>query len=422
MKIGFYFECSTKSGGAYQYAFNMIETLAKIPEHEYVVFNISPDFPYHLAKLPNWKVIDIIPVVKKQNDSAENKPQNTVQHASFKRRFNLFILEGLRKLHLYRLNMFLTSINAKRRAEKFSKFGIDLMIYHGPSELSFLTKIPGIVPIHDIEHRLHKNEFPELSDLGQWAKREYLYKNIAKRAWRILVDSEISKEDVAREYGVATEKISIVPFIPAMYLKKDISEEAKASVRAKFNLPEKFIYYPAQFWPHKNHRGLIEAIALLKEKGLIVNVVFTGGTQDLWGEYERIKKLIAERELDNQVKFLGFVNALEISAIYKMAEAMVMPVLMGPTFIPVYEAWFMDCPVLYSDIRGPREQAGNAALLFNPHSPAKISSSIEKIWKNETLRQNLIAKGKERLSKWTQKDFYDKIRSIIIEFEKSYGK
>lgn len=419
MNLGFYFECMTKSGGAYQYALNMLDALKNQKEnHKITVFNISPDFPYHLFKLPNWEIIDIATITKKSDD-VKTATQNQAPDYSFRRQFNLKVLEFTRKFKLYRLELFLTKQSAKRKAAKFAGHNIDLMFYHGGSELSFLTDIPGVVPIHDIEHRLHRFEFPELSENGQYEKREYLNKNIIKKAFKVLVDSEISREDISREYGADPKKLQVVPFVPPTYLKRDISDDFKKSVREKYSLPEKFLYYPAQFWPHKNQYRLIEALAILKKSGLSVPIVFTGGALDAWGEFKRIHELVVKEGLQENVKSLGFVDGDEISALYKMAEAMVMPVLIGPTFIPVYEAWYMSCPVLYSNLRGPKEQAGNAALLFDPKNPKEIAAAIKKIWGNEALRQELAQKGRDRQNQWTHKDFYGIIGKIINEFEAS---
>ncbi len=417
MKIGFYFECSTKSGGVYQYALNLLEALRDTKGNEFVVFNISPDFPYADFKLPNWNIIDIMKVAKKEETVNVAAQNNIARDMSFRRQFNLFALWCIRVFKLYRLEIFLTSRNAKKRAEKFEGHGIDLMFYHGPSELSFLTNIRGVVPIHDLEHRNHP-EFPELSTKGQWQKREYIYKHIKKSAYKILVDSEIGKQDVVNHYGVEPERISIVPFLPPSYLKKNLPPEYLESVRAKYSLPKNFLYYPAQFWPHKNHYNLVQAVALLKKEGLEIPLVLTGGKQEMWGEYDRVMKFVKAEGIEHLVKFLGFVDGDEISALYTMAEALAMPTFIGPTNIPVYEAWFMECPVLYSDVRGPREQAGDAALLFDPYRPEDLAAKIKQIWKNDTLRRELSEKGTKRLGRYTRADFHTAVKAIITGFKK----
>ncbi len=412
MKIGFYFEASKKSGGAYQYALNLLEALRENHEHKFVAFNLSPDFPFNDFKLPNWEIINLINVEKLGTTNSVG----ALKKEPFRRKFINRILSLLRKLKLYYLEIYLTRQTAQHRANQFLKHNIDLMFFHGPSELSFLTRIPGVVPIHDLEHRRH-SEFPELRNDGQWQKREYTYNHVKKSAYKILVDSPIGKQDVIDFYRVPEIRIEIVPFLPPSYLKKELTESEIEAVKARYDLPNKFIFYPAQFWPHKNQLNLVKALAILKEKGVTVTTVLVGSKREEWGAYQKVMEFIKTHGLEKDVKFLGYVDNDEMSALYKMAEALVMPTFLGPTNIPVYEAWFMECPVLYSDIRGPREQAGDAAILFDPHKPESIAKAIEKIWGNEALRQELIAKGQDRLKLWTRKDFYDKIRKIINQFE-----
>ncbi|MCR4310975.1 MAG: glycosyltransferase family 4 protein, partial [Candidatus Taylorbacteria bacterium] len=417
MKIGFYFEASKKSGGAYQYALNLAEALRENRECQFIVFNLSADFPFSDFKLPNWKIINLVSIEKVGTINREG----VVKKEPLRRKLVNATLSTLRRFHLYKLEIYLTRQTAKRRAAQFKKQGVDLMFFHGPSELSFLTSIPSIVPIHDLEHRRH-DTFPELRTQGQWQKREYLYNNIKKIAYKILTDSTIGKQDVVDFYNVPSERIEIVPFLPPSYLTRNVSNTDKQRVLLENKLPEKFIFYPAQFWPHKNHENLVLAIALLKKRGVIVPTVLVGSKLEQWGAYQKTLNLIKENQLEQIVHFLGYVSNDEMSVLYATARALVMPTFLGPTNIPVYEAWMMGCPVLYSDIRGPREQAGDAALLFDPYSPESIAKGIEEIWNNDSLRLELIEKGTARLELWTRQNFYDKIREIVNEFKISHEK
>jgi len=105
-----------------------------------------------------------------------------------------------------------------------------------------------------------------------------------------------------------------------------------------------------------------------------------------------------------------------------LATALIMPTYLGPTNIPVVEAWQTGCPILYSDIRGCREQAGDAALLFNPDRPSDIAEKIETLWQDEKLQKILIEKGQSRLMNWTQEDFNQALNQIINNFKNAYEK
>lgn len=413
MRIGFYFECIKSGGGAYQYALNLLEALKENTKHNFIVFTVSPDFPFADFNLPNWKIVNLTPT----GGTPETK-MGPAKKETFKRRFSTLIHGALQKLRLYRIEILLTTWRAKKRALSLTRENLDLMFFHGPSELSFLTSIPSVVPIHDLQH-LTNPSFPEVSKFGQWRKREYLYQHIKKSAYRILVDSPIGKEDVIRFYGVAPEKITILPPLPPKYITTDISPEKTLATAVKFSLPDKFLFYPAQFWPHKNHLNLLKAVKLLRNENEIVPLVLAGSNRGLWGTGGQILEFIRNNHLKNQVKLLGYVDNDEMSALYKLATGFIMPTYFGWTNFPLVEAWQMNCPAIYSNVRGCKEQAGNAALLVNPASSEDMAEKIHLFWNDTELRKELILKGQKCLSLWTKNDYNGTIKGIIEERQKS---
>lgn len=422
MKIGFYFDCFKKSGGVYQIALNHLEALSKIKNHSFWVFNISPDFPYkEYENKPNWKIVDLVKFSeRKQGKNGQGQPSVKVDKR-LKRKIVLFGLDIIRFFHLYRLENFLTRIKARKRAKIFEHYGMDLILFPGTSELSLFTKVPSVVIIHDAHHRLTP-EFPEMSKKGQWSKREYVFKRIDRNAFRIYVDSEVGKADVIRLYGVKPEKISILRPLPPPYINTSVTPDEIRAVQKKYSLPDKFLFYPAQFWPHKNHRNLVEAIAMLKEKKIIVPLVLVGSQKELWGEYDRILDLIKKHGLQNQIKILGFVPVEEISPLYKLATGLIMPMFVGWTYVPIVEAWALDCPIIYTTAHGCPEQGSDSAIYVDPHSPEDISIKIKEFWQNPSLRQKLVINGRKKLASWTRDDFDSTIKATIDDFQKEKTK
>src|SRR4029453_16568851 len=87
-----------------------------------------------------------------------------------------------------------------------------------------------------------------------------------------------------------------------------------------------------------------------------------------------------KRGVANQIRLLGYVPNEDMSPLYAQAVALIIPTFFGPTIIPVLEAWAFGCPVLTSDIRGIREQVGDAALLVDPRSIESIADGIYRLW------------------------------------------
>jgi glycosyltransferase involved in cell wall biosynthesis len=410
MKIGIYFTSTKLHGGIYQYSTTLLEVLSEIPKHKYVIFTVSKDIPEDIKKSKRFKIIDI----GRGPYGLSLKIRDIVSY--------LMIYSIPRLMHtLYRMHLFsmLTpfyKITQNGYIKLFKNEKLDLMIFPTSANLSFLCDTPSIVVVHDIMHRVHP-QFPEVSAGGRWESREYSFQNISDHAFRVLVDSEVGKEDMIKFYKTKPDKVIPMPLLPPSYLKSNTSELEARNICDKFSLPQKFIFYPAKFWPHKNHVNLIKAISILKRKGRIVNLVLTGSKDAEFSTYREMVKLIEKCNLEDQIFYLGYVTDEEISAIYKLARAMVMPDYFGPTNIPILEAWAMGTPAMASDVRGCRDQLGDAGLLVNPRSPTDIANKVWKIYTDTKLGNELSKRGKKRLMKWTDKDFSQGIRKMITDFE-----
>ena len=285
---------------------------------------------------------------------------------------------------------------------------IDFMIYPAPVAISFEIGIPYMIAVHDLQHRLHP-EFPEVSAFGEWSRREYLFKNSSRDAAAVLVESETGKNDLLSFYEVKRENVHILPYVAPFYLMN----LKAADVIKKYSLPERYIFYPAQFWHHKNHLRLIDALALIKmEKGVEIPIVLVGAKKNA---YKDTMKRIAELGMEGQVVYLGYVSDEDMVGLYKTAQALVMPTFFGPSNIPQLEAFLLGCPVITSDVPGIYEQVGDAAILVSPSSVRSIAEAIERIWSDERLRQDLIQKGYKRIASWTPEHFSKTFQKIFAE-------
>ena len=212
--------------------------------------------------------------------------------------------------------------------------------------------------------------------------------------------------------------IKVLPFLPAHYLAVEITEPQRTKVRAKYQLPERYLFYPAQFWPHKNHARIIQALGLIKkEHRHEVAIVFCGSHNDEIRQqtFKEVLAISQEMGLEKQLHFLGYVPDDDMSALYSGAIALVMPTFFGPTNIPVLEAWAFSCPVLTSNIRGIREQAGNAAILADPRSVEEIADGMYRLWTDESLCRMLAELGRQRLASYTPYHYRTRLIDIVEE-------
>ncbi|MBT4349769.1 glycosyltransferase family 4 protein [bacterium] len=411
MKIGIYFTTSKLQGGVHQYSLAILEAIDKIKGNDYVIFDITGDTPRKYHSQDNFKIIPLNTSTKNIIFRIKNVTSNLVSRA----------LLGLFS-NLYKTK-WQWIINLPYKTAHASKISIidnenlDIVIYPTSSNLSFLTKTKSIVAIHDLAHKTHP-DFKEVSANGKWEAREYSYSKIAKKTKKILVSSNLNRQDVIKYYQAKPEQVVILPYLPPSYLSLNIPKITQKKILEKYKINKPFVYYPAKFWPHKNHLNLIKAIHKLRKDNFNIQLILTGSKNAEYSTYPKVVKYIDKHNLSKQIKYLGYVDAKEISALYKQAEALVMPTFFGTTNIPTLEAWKMETPIITSNIRGCRDQLGDAGLLVNPRMVDSIAEKIKEVVGNAKLKKDLAHKGKKRLAHWTENDFSQTIKNMITEIIK----
>jgi glycosyltransferase involved in cell wall biosynthesis len=424
MRIGIVPVLSQSGGGVYQYSLTMLRTLhewkEKGCEDEFVVF--APELLHPALVSLNgrhWTVKSLMPA---QSPSLGQQTLNVLRriigegpHREAWRGLREVIQQGKATL---------PDPDVVRSQPHISRWlrrcGVELIIYPSPEPLSFETGFPYLMAIHDLQHRLQP-EFPEVSANGEWERREYLFRNGTRHATLLLADSEVGKEDILNfygSYGATSDRVKVLPFLPACYLGVDISESERQRLRRAYRLPERYLFYPAQFWPHKNHARIVQALGLLKqEHNLKIPVVFCGSYTGEIRErtFREVMSLSSQLGLEKQIHYLGYVPDEDMSGIYAEAVALIMPTFFGPTNIPVLEAWAFGCPVLTSDIRGIREQVQHAGILVDPRSVEAIADGIYRLWTDENLARSLADLGRQRLANYTPADYRRRLMEILQE-------
>ena len=199
--------------------------------------------------------------------------------------------------------------------------------------------------------------------------------------------------------------------------EKPLPAAIEKNVRERYGLPERYFFYPAQFWPHKNHLNLVEALGVLAGRGLRPDLAFAGSMTSPIRQraYQEVVARAHELGVEGNVHLLGYVAQEDMPALYAEAVALAMPTYFGPSNIPPTEAWTIGCPVLTSDIRGIREQSGDAAVLVDPRSPEAIAGGLARLWEDERLRSDLVVRGRERLAAFSHEDYVRRVAEIMDE-------
>jgi glycosyltransferase involved in cell wall biosynthesis len=420
MKIGMMPVTNSSTGGQYQYSLTLLQALKSVAVNRSVTIFLDQPSPSLVEELQavHWTITSLYPMER----SFKQRVKSTVLSSAPSMLKNYLLLWRLGQQKRFYVKHLDNVIHRTDIETVLKNHQIKFVIYPAPTPLSFEAGVPYIMAIHDLQHLLQP-EFPEVSANGEWQMREYVFRNGARFATMLLADSQVGKEDILNaygSYGVKEDQVKVLPFLPPPYLERTVSPEERARVRTLYNLPERYLFYPAQFWPHKNHLRIVQALGILKHlHNLEIPVIFSGSRNNLIREktYQELVTTAREQRIEFLIRYVGYLPAGDMSALYSEAAALVMPTFFGPTNIPVLEAWALGCPVITSNIRGIREQVGDAAALVDPRSSDSIAEGIYKIWTDREYRQTLITRGRIRLDSYTFNDYQRILGDILQEVE-----
>lgn len=387
MKIGIIIHQDDCAGGGFQQAINAIIQLSSLEHSPFEVCvyttskrNISELNKFEIeSKLTKWTFLD-----------------------------SFFFL-------LCRFDIFLFLQHKLRLKSIFEKKiindGVDLIYFISPSIRSItFQELPYIFTVWDLCHLDHP-EFPEVRNYGEFERREFLYSRSIRKSFLTIVDSEKLSSLVQSRYGMDADRIIVMPFSPSPYISN--SSHTCDSIISKYNIPPEYIFYPAQFWPHKNHTRILLSIKELEKHGHKSSIVFSGGDMGAKNELIALSKKLG---INDRTHFIGFVDSEDLAALYSNAQCLLMPTYFGPTNLPPLEAWKCGTPVLYSNEL--KSQVGDAAICFDPDSAKSIAESIITIQDIDT-KEKVVNAGFIALERYdaARKSAEEKLLDKLLRFK-----
>ncbi len=242
----------------------------------------------------------------------------------------------------------------------------------------------------------------------------FVLKNFHKWIDAIIVDSKDAKSEVVKHYGFPDSKVKIVylgggeKFIPT---KKD---EARALVVEKYGIESPYILDVARLIPHKNVLSLIKAYSLMrkeypehKEKLVIVG----GSSYNTTYEYDEAEKSYLKKD----IKFIGFVEAVDLNSVYSASDLFVFPSLDEGFGLPVLEAMASGVPVITSNIASMPEIGGDAVIMVSPLDIDKIALAMHNVLTDKNLREKMIEKGLARAKEFTWTKTVEETESLYLK-------
>ncbi len=266
------------------------------------------------------------------------------------------------------------------------------------SHSGFLGKsstIPAISWLPDFQHI----RMPRFFTAEEIAARDRGYARIARNAQTILLSSEDAKSDLAKFAPDMMHKARVLRFTAGMVTADDPRD---ASYLAEtYGIDRPFFYVPNQFWRHKNHRLILDALALLKKHGQPPLVVSTGKTEDRRypEHFNELSRHIDERGLTDDFRILGLIPYADLSVLFRHSVALINPSFFEGWSSTVEESKSLGKAIILSDIPVHREQAP-ARGVFVPVDDAKImAQAMTDIMRNWSAATDhaAMAQAAERL-------------------------
>ena len=271
--------------------------------------------------------------------------------------------------------------------------GMDLI--HFTTQGFWKTSLPTIYHPQDLQHIHH----PEFLNETAVAYREVMYRTACDESSLVVAMTAAGKRDLIVHFGLAPNKICIAPYAPLPGTEVMPSSHELTATRGKFALPEAFIFYPAHTYPHKNHIQLLDVLALLRDRhGIKVPLVCSGSKHEFFGT---IRDRACQLKLEDQVQFLEFITTDDLRCVYHLCRCMVFPSLVEGWGLPICEAFAAGAPVACSSLDTLMEQAGDAAVFFDPTKTEDVLGAVHRLWDDDGLRNSLKIRGKRRAELFT---------------------
>jgi glycosyltransferase involved in cell wall biosynthesis len=384
INIGIILDQNYSSGGGYLQAIRTLDVLKKSDLNEFA---------------------NIFIYTTKKNNILHSNHSLTYINLNFFRRV-LLILRSSLPIYVFKIISKFFKYNYFEKI--LNRNAIDIVYFLSPSRLAYsLENINFVMSIWDICHR-ESIGFPEVYVGKEFEERELFYRNILPKAYKIIVESNQTAQNLVEKYLIFKERLFVFP------LQATIDDRYKVDILSKYKIEYPYIFYPAQYWSHKNHTYIIDCLYdLINIHDIKINVVFTGYDN---GNLEFLKKYISNLRLENYIRLLGYVSEDEMASFYRGSIALVMPTFFGPTNLPPLEAFKLGVPVLTSKIKSFQDQYGDAAIYVDLMDFKSLSSQVIKLMIDEDYRKKYIMSGKNFYSEYIEMSHKVNLIEVFREY------
>ncbi len=254
----------------------------------------------------------------------------------------------------------------------FAQHRVDL-VFEAAQFFGWRLGLPAIAWIPDFQHKA----LPHLFSKAAWWKREIGFRAQIMGGRHIMLSSDDARQACEHFYPATQGRTRTVHFAVPAGDAPDLS--TARSIADSYHLPQNFVFMPNQFWRHKNHMRVLDALAMLRERGAEIVVVATGKQLDPRAPdyFPNFEQALKARDLEHSMRLLGMIPYAHLTALMRCCQALLNPSLFEGWSTTVEEARAMGTPMLLSDLDVHREQMGDAARYFRRDSVPALADALQ---------------------------------------------
>lgn len=246
--------------------------------------------------------------------------------------------------------------------------------------------VPALFWIPDFQHR----RLPEMFSKAERQERERAFKLGSRSAQYVIVTSRDVLADFQNYIPEQAWKVRLLDSV--VFADKHIYEIAPEQVVARYHLPDRFVYFPGQFWQHKNHAVVFDALRILAKNGMPVNLVCTGNKEDYRHPdyYGQLMHKAVSSGINDQLFVLGIVPKSDVNQLIRQSVCVINPSLFEGWSTTVEEAQSIGKQVILSDIMVHREKDIPDSILFDPYSAKDLADKLGALWAEAPSGADLV--------------------------------
>lgn len=232
--------------------------------------------------------------------------------------------------------------------------------------------------IPDFQHK----HLPALFSQDEIIARDKSYEELARDCDCVILSSQDAKKDFIEYMPSYAKKAEVLSFVVPVDHNAGCSDEELL----EYHIPEKFFYIPNQFWVHKNHRLVLEALLILHNRGIDITVICTGNTTDYRNAayYEELQEFVEQNHLQENFRVLGSVPYCVVVGLMIRCQALLNPSLFEGWNTMVEEAKSLGKRIILSDLSVHKEQNPKRGIFFRSGSAEDLAAKMEKVWEEKS--------------------------------------